>query len=65
MPGKVVEIRVVPGDPVAAHQPLVVLEAMKMEQVVTAPYEGGVRSVDVGVGDQVSSGALLVTLEGS
>jgi acetyl/propionyl-CoA carboxylase alpha subunit len=63
MPGKVVEIRVVPGDPVAAHQPLVVLEAMKMEQVVTAPYEGGVRSVDVGVGDQVASGVVLVTLE--
>jgi biotin carboxyl carrier protein len=34
-----------------------------MEQVVTAPYEGGVRSVDVGVGDQVASGVVLVTLE--
>jgi biotin carboxyl carrier protein len=40
-----------------------VLEAMKMEQVVTAPYEAGVRSVDVGVGDRVPSGAVLLTLE--
>ena len=47
----------------SSHQQLVVLEAMKMEQVVTAPYEAGVRSVDVGVGDRVASGALLVTLE--
>jgi acetyl/propionyl-CoA carboxylase alpha subunit len=63
MPGKVIDVRVEPGDRVASHQPLVVLEAMKMEQIVTAPYEGGVRSIEVGVGDQVASGAVLVTLE--
>ncbi len=65
MPGKVIEVRVEPGDRVASRQPLVVLEAMKMEQVVTAPYGAGVRSVDVGIGDQVTSGAVLVTLEES
>jgi acetyl/propionyl-CoA carboxylase alpha subunit len=65
MPGKVIEVRVEPGDRVASRQPLVVLEAMKMEQVVTAPYDAGVRSIDVGVGDQVTSGAVLVTLEES
>jgi acetyl-CoA/propionyl-CoA/long-chain acyl-CoA carboxylase, biotin carboxylase, biotin carboxyl carrier protein len=63
MPGKVIEVRVATGEEVESHQPLVVLEAMKMEQVVTAPYDAGVRSVDVRVGDQVSSGAVLVTLE--
>ena len=63
MPGTVIEVRVAEGDRVAPHQPLVVLEAMKMEQVVTAPYDAGVRSIDVGVGDRVASGALLVTLE--
>ena len=36
---------------------------MKMEQVVTAPYDAGIRSVDVRVGDQVASGAVLVTLD--
>jgi biotin carboxyl carrier protein len=40
-----------------------VLEAMKMEQVVSAPYDGGVSSIEVGVGEQVASGAVLVTLE--
>jgi acetyl/propionyl-CoA carboxylase alpha subunit len=63
MPGKVIDVRVESGERVEPRQPLVVLEAMKMEQVVTAPYEGGVRSVDVAVGDQVATGAVLVTLE--
>ena len=63
MPGTVIDVRVAEGERVSSHQPLVVLEAMKMEQVVTAPYEAGVRSVDVGVGDRVASGAVLVTLE--
>jgi acetyl/propionyl-CoA carboxylase alpha subunit len=63
MPGKVIDIRVASGERVEPRQPLVVLEAMKMEQVVTAPYESGVRSVDVAVGDQVATGAVLVTLE--
>ncbi len=65
MPGKVIDVRVADGDDVESHQPLVVLEAMKMEQVVTAPYDAGVRSVDVSVGDQVASGTVLVTLESS
>ena len=63
MPGKVIEVRVADGDAVESHQPLVVLEAMKMEQIVTAPYDAGIRSVEVSVGDQVSSGTVLVTLE--
>ena len=63
MPGKVIDVKVATGAHVESHQPLVVLEAMKMEQVVTAPYEAGVRSVDVEVGDQVASGTVLLTLE--
>ena len=63
MPGKVIDVRVSSGERVESRQPLVVLEAMKMEQVVTAPYDGGVHSVEVAVGDQVATGAVLVTLE--
>jgi acetyl/propionyl-CoA carboxylase alpha subunit len=63
MPGKVIDVKVEPGTRVESHQPLVVLEAMKMEQVVTAPYAAGIRSVDVAVGEQVGTGTVLVTLE--
>ena len=63
MPGKVIDVKVEPGAQVESHQPLVVLEAMKMEQIVTAPYDAAVGSVDVSVGDQVTTGAVLVTLE--
>ena len=62
MPGKVIDVRVEPGALVEFHQPLVVLEAMKMEQIVTAPYDAAVQSIDVDVGDQVTTGTLLVTL---
>jgi propionyl-CoA carboxylase alpha chain len=63
MPGKVLEVRVAVGDTVAAGQTLVVLEAMKMEHPMTAPWAGVVTAVHVGVGDQVVSGATLLVVE--
>ncbi|HEX6725602.1 MAG TPA: biotin/lipoyl-containing protein, partial [Gaiella sp.] len=63
MPGKVIDVRVDAGTQVASHQPLVVLEAMKMEQVVSAPYDARVGSVEVKPGEQVTTGTVLVTLE--
>ena len=46
-----------------ARQPLLVLEAMKMETPLVAPYEAVVRRVHVAEGDRVAGGALLVELE--
>ncbi len=63
MPGKVIEVKVAEGARVEWHQPLVVLEAMKMEQVVSAPYGATVGFVGVSVGEQVTTGTVLVTLE--
>jgi acetyl/propionyl-CoA carboxylase alpha subunit len=63
MPGKVIDVRVDAGTQVASRQPLVVLEAMKMEQVVSAPYDATVGSVEVAPGEQVTTGTVLVTLE--
>jgi len=63
MPGTVLRVEVAPGDTVAARQPLVVLEAMKMETPVTSPFDATVKAVHVGEGDRVSGGALLVELE--
>jgi acetyl/propionyl-CoA carboxylase alpha subunit len=59
MPGRVIAVRAAPGDRVAANQPLVVLEAMKMEHAVVAPIDGSVAGVMVSVGQQVQRGDLL------
>jgi acetyl/propionyl-CoA carboxylase alpha subunit len=63
MPGTVIKVLVEPGVRVAARQPLVVLEAMKMETPLVSPYDATVRAVHVGEGDRVAGGALLVELE--
>ena len=60
--GTVVSIGASPGQAVAAGDELVVLEAMKMEHVVTAPSAGSITSVDIEVGDTVTAGATLVSL---
>jgi acetyl/propionyl-CoA carboxylase alpha subunit len=62
MPGTVIKVLVAAGDRVAARDPLVVLEAMKMETPLVAPYAGMVGAVHVQEGDRVAGGALLVEL---
>jgi len=63
MPGTVIRVLVEAGASVSARQPLVVLEAMKMETPLVSPYEAIVRAVHVGEGDRVAGGAVLVELE--
>ena len=63
MPGSVLDVRVAPGQAVAAGQTLVVLEAMKMEHHMAAPADGVVAEVRVAAGDQVANGALLLVFE--
>ena len=48
---------------VEAGQPLLVMEAMKMEYTITAPYAGQVLALPYGPGQQVNDGTALVTLE--
>jgi 3-methylcrotonyl-CoA carboxylase alpha subunit len=62
MPGTVIKIAVTEGEAVSAHQPLVVLEAMKMEHVVEAPHEGVVEEIMVQEGELVAGGAPVVRL---
>jgi 3-methylcrotonyl-CoA carboxylase alpha subunit len=61
MPGRVLAVLVKVGDEVAAGAPLVVLEAMKMEQTVTAPSAGKVDRILCEVGEQVREGAELLS----
>ena len=63
MPGKLVQVMVKAGDTVEKGQPLVVLEAMKMEHTVKAPRAGKIASVGFAAGEQVEEGAALVELE--
>ncbi|MBV8480053.1 MAG: hypothetical protein JOY72_07085 [Actinobacteria bacterium] len=63
MPGTVVKVLVSAGDAVGARQPLVVLEAMKMETPLLSPYDAVVRAVHVAEGDRIAGGTLLVELE--
>jgi propionyl-CoA carboxylase alpha chain len=63
MPGSVVSVAVAPGAEVGAGQPVLVLEAMKMQHTVTAPHAGVVSEINVTVGDQVAGGDVLAVVE--
>jgi acetyl/propionyl-CoA carboxylase alpha subunit len=63
MPGTVIRVLAKEGDRVAQRQPLLVLEAMKMETPLVSPYDAVVKAVHVSEGDRVAGGALLIELE--
>ena len=65
MPGVVVSLLASEGDEVEEGQPLLVLEAMKMQNEIAAPAAGTVRLIHVKEGEAVSAGAKLVDLETS
>jgi len=60
MPGLVVKIEVKPGDEVAKDQPLVILEAMKMENVLKAVASATVASVEVKQGQAVEKNQVMI-----
>lgn len=62
MNGTIVQVLVKPGDQVTAEQPLVIMEAMKMEYTIRAPQAGLVDQVYYQAGDLVSDGAELIRL---
>jgi len=62
MPGLIVALKAAAGDAVEAGQPLVVMEAMKMQNELAAPGPGRVERIHVQVGQSVEGGAVLVTL---
>ncbi|MCI9658184.1 MAG: biotin/lipoyl-binding carrier protein [Lachnospiraceae bacterium] len=62
VPGKVFKVEASVGQAVKSGDPIIILEAMKMEIPVVAPEDGTVASIDVSVGDAVESGDVLATL---
>jgi geranyl-CoA carboxylase alpha subunit len=65
MNGRVVAVLVKPGEKVAAGQPVLTLEAMKMEHVHTAGIAGTIAAIDVVEGEQVTTGKVVVEIEGA
>lgn len=65
MPGNVIRVGAQVGDTVTAGQPLVWLEAMKMEHTITAPTDGVLAQLDVSPGAQVEVGAVLARVDAS
>ncbi len=63
MPGLLLDIHVEPGQEVKEDDPLLILEAMKMENVILSPREGTIKSIAIQKGDAVDKGQLLVEFE--
>ena len=62
MPGKILAIKANAGQAVKKGEVVMILEAMKMENEITAPEDGTVASINVAVGDSVESGDTLASL---
>ena len=63
MPGTILRIHVKPGDAFAAHQPLIIMESMKMEMTLSAPHAGRVRQVLCAAGELAAMGKVLLQLD--
>jgi 3-methylcrotonyl-CoA carboxylase alpha subunit len=63
MPGKIIQVLTQAGVSVKKGEPLIILEAMKMEHTISAPADGVVKEVHFAAGEQVVEGAELITLE--
>lgn len=63
MPGSILDVRVSAGDAVTAGQVVLILEAMKMENELSAISKGVVKQVAVDPGDSVQGGQLLISLD--
>jgi geranyl-CoA carboxylase alpha subunit len=63
MNGRVVAVLAQPGDRVEAGQPIVTLEAMKMEHLHPAPVTGGVKSLNAAMGDKVAVYRFIAEIE--
>ena len=64
MPGTVTHVLVGNGDRVTQGQPLVIVEAMKMEHVIRAPRAARIRALLVHLGDQIEGGAVVARIDG-
>lgn len=62
MPGTVMDVKLKVGDKVVNGTPIVIIEAMKMENEIPATCEGTIASIHVSKGDSVNTGTLIATI---
>ena len=62
VPGKVFKVEAAAGQAVKGGDPIIILEAMKMEIPVVAPQDGTIASIEVAAGDAVENGQVLATM---
>lgn len=65
MPGTVLKVAVDVGASFEAHQPLIIMESMKMETTLSLPHAGSVLEIDCKPGDMVAMGAVLARVKGA
>lgn len=63
MPGLVLDVLVEPGQTVGVDEPLLILEAMKMENVIKSPREGEIKSIGVAKGNAIEKNTLLIEFQ--
>ena len=63
MPGLIIDVMAKVGQKVEAGTPLIVLSAMKMENIITSPGEGVVKNIEVNINDAVDKGQLIIEME--
>lgn len=63
MPGLILEINVKVGQEIVENDAILILEAMKMENVITSPRDGVIKSISVNKGDAVEKNQLLIEFE--
>jgi biotin carboxyl carrier protein len=63
MPGLILEVSVTEGQEVKTNDPLMILEAMKMENIITSPRDGKVKSIGVKQGEAIEKKQVLITFE--
>ncbi len=63
MPGTILDIKVKVGDAVKMGQPIIILEALKMENDIVAPQDGIISSINVTKGESVETNSLLATMQ--
>lgn len=61
MPGLIIDLKIKAGDSVKVGDPLLVLEAMKMENIIKSPGEGEVKSIHIKKGDRVEKNQILIS----